>query len=127
MSGCVLDASAILALGQAEEGAQVVAEHLESAAISTVNWSEVLRKSRQRAVRTDDLRDALVEATVTFVSFDETDAETAATLWERTRPLGLSLADRACLALAARLGVPALTADRAWSELDVGVEIVCIR
>ena len=45
----------------------------------------------------------------------------------RTRSAGLSLADRACLALASRLGVPAVTADRAWTTLDVGVEIVCIR
>ena len=127
MRSCVLDASAVLALGHSEDGAQVVAEHLEGAAISTVNWSEVLRRSREKRVAGPHLREALVAAGVAFVPFDESDAETAATLWELTRRMGLSLADRACLALAARLGVPAVTADQAWADLDVGVEIVCIR
>jgi len=127
VSSCVLDASAVLALGHREDGAQIVAEYLEGAAISTVNWSEVLRRSGEKGVVGDDLREALVAAEVTFLSFDESDAEMAATLWERTRRMGLSLADRACLALATRLGVPAVTADRAWADLDVGVEIVCIR
>ena len=59
--------------------------------------------------------------------FHASDARTAGELVLTTRRAGLSLADRACLALATRLGVPAVTADRAWLELDVGVEIVCIR
>jgi PIN domain nuclease of toxin-antitoxin system len=127
VTSCVLDASAVLALGHREDGANVVAEHLEDAAISTVNWSEVLRRSREMGVVGSDLRATLVLAGVAFVPFDESDAETAATLCERTRRMGLSLADRACLALATRLGVPAVTADRAWANLDLGVEIVCIR
>jgi ribonuclease VapC len=127
VTSCVLDASAVLALGHREVGAQVVAEHLEDAAISTVNWSEVLRRSMQRGVGGGDLREALLAGGVEIVAFDESDAATAACLWSRTRHLGLSLADRACLALADRLGVPALTADRAWTDLDVGVEIRCIR
>lgn len=54
-------------------------------------------------------------------------AEAAARLRPATRHAGLSLADRACLALARRLGVPAVTADRAWGDLDVGVEVRLIR
>jgi PIN domain nuclease of toxin-antitoxin system len=127
VTSCVLDASAILALGHDEEGAHVVAEHLESAALSTVNWSEVVRRSRQRGVDAAAVRAALADANVAVVPFDESDAETAATLWEQTQSSGLSLADRACLALAARLGAPAVTADRAWVGLDVDVEVVCIR
>jgi PIN domain nuclease of toxin-antitoxin system len=64
---------------------------------------------------------------VALVPFDISDAETTADLWARTRHLGLSLADRTCLALAARLGVPAVTADRAWLDLDLGIEVVCVR
>ena len=127
MSSCVLDASAILALGHDEDGADVVAEHLEDAAISTVNWSEVVRRSGQQDVEAGAVRSALSDANVAVVPFDESDAVTAATLWERTRRSGLSLADRACLALALRLGVPAVTADRAWTDLDLDVEIICIR
>jgi ribonuclease VapC len=127
VSSSVLDASAVLALGHDELGAHVVAEYLEDAAISTVNLSEVLRRSRERGVDSGDLRGVLAEASVTLVAFDELDAETTAMLWDRTRSAGLSLADRACLALAARLGVPAVTADRAWVGLDIGVEVVCVR
>lgn len=123
----VLDASSVLALANREPGADVVGVHLESSAISTVNWSEIIRRSRDVDVEIGLLRESLVAADVTFWSFIEADAEKAAALWTATRRLGLSLADRACLALAARLGVPAVTADRAWVDLDVGVEVVCIR
>lgn len=54
-------------------------------------------------------------------------AESAAELWPRTRAAGLSLADRACLALARHHGVPALTADRAWCDVDAGVEVLIVR
>ncbi len=54
-------------------------------------------------------------------------AERAAQLRESTRSDGLSLADRVCFALAASLGSPVLTADRAWREIDVGVEVQLIR
>jgi len=105
----------------------MVVGHVEDAAISTVNWSEIVRRLLQRDVQVDEVRARLADASVVLVPFSEFDADRTAALWNQTRRLGLSLADRACLALAARLGVPAVTADRAWSELDVGVEIVCIR
>jgi PIN domain nuclease of toxin-antitoxin system len=44
-----------------------------------------------------------------------------------TREHGLSLSDRACLALPKRLDLPALTADTAWSRLDLRVEVRRIR
>ena len=124
---CVLDASSVLALAYREPGAEIVAEYLEHSAISTVNWSEIVRKTHEVDVEVEPVRERLAEVDVVLSAFDEVDAENAAALWERTRHLGLSLADRACLALAARLGVPAVTADRAWTDLDVGVEILCIR
>lgn len=123
----VLDASAVLALGYREEGADLVAERLEGSSISTVNWSEVLRKASIEGIGGSELRDVLRDASVTLVPFVEADADATAALWPNTRRLGLSLADRACLALAARLDVPAVTADRAWVDLQTGIEIVCIR
>lgn len=124
---CVLDASSVLALARRESGASVVAVNLEDSAVSTVNWSEIVLRSQRNGVPVDSLRETLAEAGVTLVPFNEVDAETAAALWSTTRHLGLSLADRACLALAARLGVPAVTADRAWADLAIGVEILCVR
>ena len=75
----------------------------------------------------DTLRAVLADAGCRTIEFTVDDATVAARLWQTTREAGLSLADRACLALAARLGVPAVTADRAWAGLDVGVEVIAIR
>jgi PIN domain nuclease of toxin-antitoxin system len=59
--------------------------------------------------------------------FGETDALETAALWAVTRSAGLSLADRACLALARRSDLPAVTADQAWSKVDVGATVTLIR
>jgi ribonuclease VapC len=64
---------------------------------------------------------------VAIMPFTADDAEQTAELFSRTRHLGPSLGDRACLGLARRLGRPALTADRAWLEADLGVEVRAIR
>ena len=64
---------------------------------------------------------------LTVLAFEEQDGQRAAALWQSTRQFGLSLADRACLALAERLHLPALTADRSWSQLQVGVQVQLIR
>jgi ribonuclease VapC len=74
-----------------------------------------------------DLRSRTEAYGIVIVPFDPGDAERAGDLHDSTRAAGLPLAERACLALAARLGVPAVTADRAWIGLDVGVEVVCVR
>lgn len=123
----VLDASAVLAWVRAEPGAEVVAEYLTSAAISAVNLSEVHRKLTQYGVDADRtvMRLRTLGLRVEPVGLD--DAVAAARLWPTTRAAGLSLGDRCCLALAARLAVPAVTADGAWSALDVGVAVVAIR
>jgi ribonuclease VapC len=124
---CVLDASAVLALLHSEPGADAVEEALEHAAISTVNWSEVCQRSIVRDVDVSDLRADTEALGVQLVPFGVEDAEQVAELWSATRHLGLSLGDRACLGLARRLERPALTADRAWLDLDLGVEIRAIR
>jgi len=113
----VLDASAVLAFVQDEPGADVVERALgPDAAISAANWSEVAQKVRG-AGRDWDLARALLmsyEIAVEPVTVD--DAEWAARHW---RPgMGLSLADRLCLALADRIGAEALTADGSWGAGD---------
>jgi len=73
---------------------------------------------------------ATPERQASFLSVSDFTADAAfrtGLLRLETRRAGLSLADRACLALAQRLGVPAVTADRTWAGLDVGVEVTCIR
>jgi len=117
----------VLALVLEEPGADVVEELAEDAALSAVNWAEVWQVARDVGVLVAELRSRVEEYGVSIVPFDPADAERTGDLHHPTRAAGLSLADRACLALAARLGVPAVTADRAWQSLDLGVEIVCIR
>jgi ribonuclease VapC len=129
----VLDASALIALLHEEEGAEIVAEAIVAgAAISVVNLAEVLSKlaeaGKDPAEARDQLRDAAGDADALPIEpLSETDCVEVGRLRPRTRELGLSLADRACLALAMRLGVPALTADRTWADVDVDVEIQLIR
>ncbi|HET7378823.1 MAG TPA: type II toxin-antitoxin system VapC family toxin, partial [Gaiellales bacterium] len=116
----VLDASALLTLLFEEPGATVVAAVIaEGAAVSSVNLSEVA------AVLVRHQRDVAgilraVTAQIRVEPFTTADALAAATLWGPTRATGLSLGDRACLALAQRLGVPAVTADREWSTVNIG-------
>ncbi len=123
----VVDASALLAYLLDEPGSEVVESLSVAAVISTVNWVEVVERSLDRGTDVIGMREEVEELGVTVTPFAVEDAERAARLRQRTRAVGLSLGDRACLALASRLGVPAITADRAWLDLDVGIEIVCIR
>ncbi len=124
---CVLDASALLAVLNQEAGAEEVVPLLDRAAMSAVNWSEIVQKAAVRGVATQELRGEIEALGVTIVPFDSRQAEEAATLWPRTASAGLSLGDRACLALAHREAVPAVTTDRAWSTVSVEVKVQVIR
>ena len=125
----VLDASAVLALIYREEGHDRVAEQVMGSAISAVNFSEVVQKLEQHG------HPAPVEAAgivlslgATVAAFTAVEAVEAALLWSRTRGSGLSLGDRACLAVAAALpDGRAVTADRAWADLGTGVPVDVIR
>lgn len=110
----VLDASVLLAYLQDEPGADEVEVELSSGAsrCSAVNWSETAQKVLQRGGDWDLARSLLLSYDLMVEPVSADDAEAAAALWAR-RP-HLSLGDRLCLALAGRLEVPALTADRAW-------------
>lgn len=125
----VLDASTALALLRTEAGHERVAEMLPGSMISALNYSEVIQKLTQLGSDTaEDDAAALIALGATVVPFDTLAAVRTARLWPVTEPRGLSLADRACLALAA--SVPdgfAVTADEAWTRVDVGVRVEVIR
>ena len=121
----VLDASALLAVLFREVGFDAVP--LEGSAVSAVNWSEVVQVATRREADVVGLGDALAAEGTVVVPFTAVHAEAAAALWPAARSAGLSLADRACLALARAYGVPALTADRAWTGVATGVEVVVVR
>lgn len=100
--------------------------------MSAVNWAEVLSKLLERGklpqVVTAQLRDlGLLGQAIQIYPVDEALALIMAELLPHTRAMGLSLGDRACLALALTLNLPALTADKAWSNVDAGVSVQLIR
>jgi PIN domain nuclease of toxin-antitoxin system len=124
----VLDASALLALLHNEKGADRVEEAiLNIAVISSVNWVEVIQKVIAKNISIDDLDNELAAVDLSFLSFDRQQASIGGSLWQQTKELGLSLGDRACLALAQQLDLPVLTADKIWQRLDIGVSIQLIR
>jgi PIN domain nuclease of toxin-antitoxin system len=123
----VVDASAVIALLAAERFDRFNPAELNGAAISAVNLAEVLTRLRDLAVPADRVDAALAELSFDVAAFDEGQARVAAELRAVTRRAGLSLGDRACLALARHLQCSVVTADRAWIELDVGVEVILIR
>ena len=123
----VLDASVLLAMLHAEPGGDIVQGLLQTAVMSTVNWSEVVQKALDRQVEVQGLRQDLEGLGLRILPFTADQAERTASLRAETRHLGLSLGDRACLALAAELDLPAVTADRAWKDLAIGIEIQVAR
>jgi ribonuclease VapC len=122
-----LDASALLAFMFREPGHEHVAQYIDDCCLSTVNLSEVIA----RFVRDGhDAQAVLWQITTTrieIVPFSTPQAALTADLQPQTKPFGLSLADRACLALALDRQIPALTADRVWQEVPVEIEIMTIR
>ncbi len=126
MPDAVLDASALLALLQDEPGSERVLATLPGALISAVNLSEVVAKLTETGMPAADIQRSL-RLSIEVVPFDDELAVRAGLLRPVTRSAGLSLGDRACLALAASRSLPALTTDRAWKSVATGVEVVVIR
>ena len=127
MTRYVLDSSAAVAFVLSEPGAQLVEEALADCRVSAVNLAEIVSALINNGFPGDVSRDSVSRLDLDVVPFDAEQALEAGALRETTRGHGLSLGDRACLALARRLGLPALTADRAWGDLNLGIEIQLIR
>lgn len=123
----VLDASALLAYVFDEPGADVVAEIIETACISSINLTEVLTRIARDGHVPSEFVARVKQTNLQIAPFLAEDALMTANLEPHTRRLGLSLGDRACLALGLACGEPVYTADRVWSELNIGVKVVQIR
>ena len=127
MADPVLDASALLALLQAERGAAAVAAVVRGSLVSAVNLCEVVGKLSEAGMPDAAIRAALDSLGLRVIPFDELQAYAAGVLRTATKSEGLSLGDRACLALARSMGAVAWTADTAWSRVSVGVAVNVIR
>jgi PIN domain nuclease of toxin-antitoxin system len=123
----VLDASALLAFLRREPGAEKVAAVPTRSCISAVNLAETFGKMVEYGKPLEDVAFQVERLRIAVVPFDTDHARIAASLWKRTRSVGMSLGDRACLALALQTGLPALTTEEEWIKCDTGVQVVKIR
>jgi PIN domain nuclease of toxin-antitoxin system len=122
-----LDASALLAFLFREAGHERVGAEIETACLSAVNLSEVIGRFVRDGHDARTVLHRLTSTSIEIVPFTAADAALAASLVPVTRPLGLSLGDRACLALALARRIPAVTADRTWARLKIGIDIQVVR
>ena len=128
MNRVVVDSSILLAVIHQEQGSEkVTLELLSRAMISTVNLAEVQGKLLNWGWLAEDAWADATGSVGEIVPFTTDHAKVAGSLIAETRTLGLSLADRACLALGLALQAPVYTADRSWKNLKVGVRIQVIR
>lgn len=124
----VLDASAILALLQREKGSEILQPLLTTAIASTINITEVLSILTRNKINSDEAISLLSEMIPKILTFDMQHAKIASDLYLTTQNKGLSLGDRACIALGIDLSIPIYTADKIWAELNLpNVEIILIR
>ena len=127
MARAVLDSSAVLAVLNNEAGSQIVTAVLDDALISAVNLAEVISKLVEQGATLEQTRAMLRIIDIGIVDFDRAMAERTGELRAATKRLGLSLGDRACIALAERENAPALTGDRRWVGADCEARIQLIR
>lgn len=123
----VLDASALLCLLNDEPGADLVAGALTRSVIGTVNLAEVVSKLRDRGISLVEVREALGGLHLDVRPLSTAQAFTIGDLRPQTKHLGLSLGDRACLALAVDVGGEVLTTDSDLTRAEAGVAITDVR
>lgn len=128
MSLVVMDSSAFLAWLWDEKGSEVVHAYSDNYIVGSVNAAEIFTKMIERSpVDEAEAKITLLAMSMNIIPFDAQQSVNCAKLRTSTRKFGLSLGDRACLALAIREKATVLTADSAWSNLDLGIEIRVIR
>lgn len=123
----VVDASAVLAFVNNEPGSEAVESVLDNAIISTVNLAEVGAKLVDKGMTVEEARQVRTSLGLQVRDFDESLAEESVRLRSVTKSGGVSLGDRACLALAVLEKAEVLTTDRIWAELDIDCDIQVIR
>ena len=123
----VFDSSALLALIGKEGGYELVVEHLQHAVMSSVNFAEVATVLIRRGHGRERMTEILNKVAPQIIQFSPEQAIEVGCLYARTKAHGLSLGDRACLAVAQELNLPVLSADKIWAQLEVGVRVRLIR
>lgn len=124
----ILDASALITLLSEEKGNETVASVLPKSVMSSVNIAEVAKfLMEKQGLNKEEVSNIIQSLVETIIPFDTQLALISADIVRDTKSLGLSLGDRACLALAISTGYTVYSSDRIWSKLDLGCKIVLIR
>lgn len=123
----IVDTSALLAVLKEEPGAELVYPHLPYAVISSVNLIEAASYLVGQGLSLEETSHIIQDLSLDIAAHDMQQAFIAASLLPHTKSKGLSLGDRACLALALHRNLPVFTADKVWASLDIGVDIRLIR
>lgn len=128
MQRIILDASALIAVICEEKGAEKVEPYLPIALISAVNFAEVASfLSNTKGLESKSIKSLLDDLALDVIHYDQEQAYITADLRTKTKHCGLSLGDRACLALAITQQHPVLTADKTWAKLNSKIDIRLIR
>ncbi|AIL13723.1 hypothetical protein IM40_09925 (plasmid) [Candidatus Paracaedimonas acanthamoebae] len=124
----VLDSSALLALLKNEQGAEIVESLLGNIIMSSINVSEVATVLLDSEMTLQECQDTVLPFISAIVPYDEEQAFLAADLRKQTKAYGLSLGNRACIALGQKMQLPIYIADKIWNELQLeGIEIKLIK
>lgn len=129
MSKVILDTSALLAYLFEEEGADKVAPILEEGrgVIGSANYAELVTKLVDENMPMEEILAVISSLELEFIPQDEQQARLTGELRAVSKKFGLSLGDRACLALGLVTGLPIMTADQAWQEIPVKINLLIIR
>lgn len=125
MSKVVLDTSALLAYLFEETGADKVSPILEagSGVIGSANYAELVTKLVDKNMPMPEILVVISSLELEFIPQDEQQASLTGELRAISKPFGLSLGDRACLALGLATGLPVMTADQLWKDVATGQDI----
>lgn len=129
MPTCVVDTSTVFVDLNEEQGVDQARRWLRDAAMSAINLQEVVSKCLDKGVPAEAIPALIAALRLDVRPLDASLAMEAGMMELVTARLGLSHGDRACLALARKLGLPAVTADQAWADVaqELGVEVVLVR
>ncbi len=123
----VLDSSAVLAVIHNERGADMVAHRMRGALLSTVNLIEVQSKLILNGAAPDLAWLAIASFQFEICPLDADQSRLASGWAKMAKPLGISLGDRVCLALAMQRNATVFTSDRAFGKMTVPIKIELIR
>lgn len=123
----VFDTSVVMAILNQEPGQDIGRQHLGGALLSVVNYAEIATNLSRQSLPGAAVKKILTSFDRNVVLLDKATALLAGTLVADTKQYGLSLGDRACLALAVNRNLPVLTSDKAWAEVELPIEVRLIR